>query len=137
MKKSLKLNEYFFERVALSLPSFPGTGGKFFIPKINGEAAIYMHKQRKNIVAFRWTLDIKSKKVKDQSDLKIFVSIVGIFESSRNTDKEKFREVEKNAPSILYGIVKAHLDKVIANSLIKKKALPPINFKKIKFRTVS
>jgi preprotein translocase subunit SecB len=137
MKKSLKLNEFFFERIDIRLPAFPGTKGKYFIPKISGDASTYLHKQRKNIVAFRWTLDIRSKKIKGQPDLKIFVSIVGVFESSYSTDKEKCREVEKEAPSILYEIVKIHLEKVIANSMVKMKTLPPINFRKIKLRNVS
>jgi preprotein translocase subunit SecB len=137
MKKSIKLNEFFFERIDISLPTFPGIKGKFLIPKIGGEAAIYMHKKRKNIVAFRWTLDITSKKIKGQPALKIFVAIVGIFESSHNTDKEKYKEALKNAPSILYEIVKIHLEKIIANSMVKMKTLPHINFKKIKIWTES
>lgn len=137
MKNTFKLNEFFFERINISLPTFPGTKGKFFIPKIGGNATIYMHKQRKNFVAFRWTLDIKSKKSKGQPAIRIFVSIVGIFESSYNTQKEKCKEAENNAPSILYEIVKNHLDKVMANSMIKLKTLPPINFKKIKLRVTS
>jgi preprotein translocase subunit SecB len=137
MKKSLKLKEYFFERINIALPTFPGTKGRFSIPKIGGKASVYMHRQRKNFVAFRWTININSKKINAKSEFKIFVSIMGIFESSYSTEREKCREVEKNAPSILYEIVKDYLDKIIGNSLVKMKTLPTINFKRIKQRVIS
>jgi|WetSurMetagenome_2_1015567.scaffolds.fasta_scaffold481443_1 preprotein translocase subunit SecB len=137
MKKSLKLKEFIFERIDIALPTFPGKKGVIVIPTIGGKATIYMHKQRKNFVAFRWTINIKSKKIKDKSEFNVFVSIVGIFESSCSTEKDKCKEVEINGPPILYEIIKDNLEKIISNSLIKMKTLPPINFKKIKKRVIS
>lgn len=131
MKKTLKLNNYYFERIDITLPRFPGKDGGFSARPSIGKLSLYHHKKKLNFCAFRWQITIEPKKKIDRKDLKIFVSIVGLFESSYSSHKDIDRDIVRNGQPILYEIIKNHLDKMVSNSLLRTKTLPPINFKKL------
>jgi preprotein translocase subunit SecB len=131
MKKTLKLNSYYFERINITLPQFPGKGGGFSAKPSLGKLSLYHHKKKLNLCAFRWQIMVEPKKKIDKKDFNIFVSIVGLFESPYSFHKDIDRDIFRNGQPILYEIVKNHLDKIVSNSLLKTKTLPPISFKKL------
>ena len=131
MKKPIDLKEHFFEKLEVTLPSFPGRGKSINIDSVSGKHVIYFHKKQPNKVALRWILNIHPKRAKAPLTFRISVSIVGVFEiASNKTKKEAAKLVIKTGPSVLYEIVKTTIDRILFRSLVKPPQLPSIKFGK-------
>jgi preprotein translocase subunit SecB len=138
MKQQLRLKKFLFEDVEIRLPLFPGLAKRttaFGSP--SGSYTIYTSKRSGDRFAFRWSLKLKPKKrTKRDSLLSFKVTIVGIFEIPRPNlpSSRKKSLLVRQAPTILYEVVKKRLSPVISSSMLEGFELPEIDFGRVRLK---
>lgn len=131
MKKQIELREYFFEKIELALPSFPGQGKPIRVDSISRKYTVFFNKKKSDRVALRWILEFHSKRQgKAKSSFALFVSIIGIFRvPSSNTKKVNAHLVITSGCPLMYETVKSEIERFLLHSLLKPAKLPVITFK--------
>jgi preprotein translocase subunit SecB len=138
MKQQLRLKKFLFEDVEIRLPLFPGLAKQtnaFGSP--SGSYTIFTSKRSADRFAFRWSLQLKPKKRTKRGSLLSFkVTMVGIFEIPRPSwpSSRKKSLLVRQAPMILYEVVKKRLSPVISFSMLQGFELPEIDFCSVRLK---
>lgn len=135
MKKSIKLEEYLFEKFEVHLGKFPGTDGAVSVDYGEGNRTIFFNKTRRNRAALRWVVKIYPRKKEKGLDFTVSASIVGIFEIPAGADEAVVEKLlEKQGPQMLYEKVRAHAKAILDHSMYTNPSLPSTIFTKRKVK---
>jgi preprotein translocase subunit SecB len=132
-----KLKRHFFEEIEIRLPLFPGLASEATpLGRPRGSYTLYTNKHNKNLLAFRWTIDLRPRKKARESSFSVRAVIVGIFEFPRAPwpRAKKKSYLVRYAPEILYEVLRRRLSPITKNSMLKDFDLPQIDFPRVRYK---